>query len=310
MHVLLNSRSGTADVVTAARLMEVLGQAGFAATIDNDDEAPLVERANAAADGDAAYVVAAGGDGTVTAVASALIDTDKTLVVLPLGTANLLAKDLKMPLTLDAWLAALPGMLPRSIDVGHVNDRIFLHKVVLGAVPGIAQAREQLRDHLTLSATWSFLVGAFERLSRARRLAVEISPKGEERRVELVQAIAVANNDYDEGVGRFFCRSCLNGGSLSLYLMRHLSGIDAIRLTLEMLLGNWRRDEAFEVENVEAVTIRTRRRRLRAMIDGEVEIIDTPLRFSIRPGALRVLAPREPVQAPRDPVQAEAEAPL
>jgi diacylglycerol kinase family enzyme len=305
LHVLLNSHSGSASGVTAEELKASIERTGFDVVVD-DAERDLIHRVKVAAASDAPFVVAAGGDGTVTAVAGALAGTEKTLVILPLGTANLLAKDLKIPLSLDSWLAALPQMTQRKIDVARVNGRVFLHKVVLGAVPGIAKAREQLRDNLTLPAIWSFVVGSLERLSRARRLAVEIIPKGGDRRIEIVQAIAVANNDYDEGVGRFFCRSCLNGGSLSLYVVRHLSGGDAIRLMIEMMFGNWRQDEAFEVENVEAVTIKTRRRRVTAMIDGEVEVLGTPLRFSIEPEALCVLAPAEQATKPVDQEPAEA----
>ena len=74
-----------------------------------------------------------------------------------------------------------------------------------------------------------------------------------------MQALAVASNAYDEGVGQFFSRQKLDQGTLTLYVLRHFTARDFIRLTAEMLLGRWRDDEALSVESVKAVTIDTRK---------------------------------------------------
>src|SRR5690242_2057973 len=99
-HVLLNARSGSAGDETAALLRTALAEHGHAATIDADAEAPFADRVRRAVDSSADVIVAAGGDGTVTALAEAIVDSGKTLAVLPLGTANLLARDLGLPLDL------------------------------------------------------------------------------------------------------------------------------------------------------------------------------------------------------------------
>jgi diacylglycerol kinase family enzyme len=67
--------------------------------------------------------------------------------------------------------------------------------------------------------------------------------------------------------------------------------MDALRLGFGMLLGSWRNDQVLEIENVRSLVIRTRRRRIRAMLDGEVEMLDEPLSFRSLPLALTVLAP-------------------
>ena len=121
---------------------------------------PLAAQVAAAIDSDADVIVAAGGDGTITAVASALVGTDTALAILPLGTVNLLARDLGIPLDVNAAIAALAAMQPRKIDVGEVNGAVFLHKIVFGFVPGLAAARERLRGRGFLArwrtcAMWS-----------------------------------------------------------------------------------------------------------------------------------------------------------
>ena len=122
-HVLLNPRSGAALAlgVTAETLAEAFTASGHDAVIDADDSAPFADRVRRARDSDADVIVSAGGDGTATGLAGALAGTGKTLAVLPLGTANLLARDLSLPLDLNATVAALGDMQPRLIDVGEVR---------------------------------------------------------------------------------------------------------------------------------------------------------------------------------------------
>lgn len=292
-HIVFNSGSGTAASasVRPEQLVARFAALGHAVSIDADASRPFAERMQTARIAAAPTLVAAGGDGTVTALAEVAIQSGKTLAVLPLGTANLLARDLALPLELDAWFESYPNMVARKIDVGEVNGRVFLHKVVIGAVPGIAAAREQLRGRSDIGATLGFLQHFLYRLSRVRRFAAEITTSKGEPHIERVQSIAVANNDYAEGPGKIFSRARLDEGALSLYLLRHLGPLDALRLGMGMLLGSWRSDQVLEIESVRALTIRTSRRRVRVMLDGEIEMLQGPLTFRSLPLALTVLAP-------------------
>jgi diacylglycerol kinase family enzyme len=302
-HILLNARSGAAatGAITAQALQEFFSQRGETVSIDADTSIPFAKRLKRAAGSPARVLLAAGGDGTATALAQVAIETGKPLALLPLGTANLLARDLCIPLVVERWFEGLADMQPRRIDVGEVNGRIFLHKVVIGAVPGIALAREQIRGRADLAAKLGFLSYFVRRLSRIRRFAAEITPESGEPRIERVQSIAVANNDYAGGVGQVFTRPRLDAGTLSLYLVRHLNFADALRLAAGMVLGTWRTDEAIEIEKVKSLVIRTRLRRLNAMVDGEVVALEGPLTFRIRPLALSILAPMPVAEAATEP---------
>ncbi len=308
-HIVFNSSSGTAASASLRpeQLVERFAALGHTVSIDADKSRPFAERMQTARASAAPILVAAGGDGTVTALAETAIQSGKALAVIPLGTANLLARDLAIPLDLDAWFEAYPAMAARRIDVGEVNGRVFLHKVVIGAVPGIAAAREQLRGRRDLGALLGFLNHFVNRLSRVRRFAVEITPGRGEPHIERVQSIAIANNDYAEGPGKVFSRARLDEGTLSLYLLRHLGPIDAVRLGLRMLIGSWRNDQVLEIENVRSVVIRTRRRSVRVMLDGEIELLQGPLSFRSLPLALRVMAPPA-TETPVAAVEAAGEA--
>jgi diacylglycerol kinase family enzyme len=170
-----------------------------------------------------------------------------------------------------------------------VNGRTFLHKVVVGVIPAVAAGREFIRGRRGIAAKIGFLRYFVRRLQRTKRMAVLIRTPDGETRIERVQAIAVASNAYDEGLGQFFSRSALDQGNLTLYILRHLTPGDVIRLTISMLMGNWQHDDALSIESVQAVTITTHKELLKVMFDGEVETLRTPLEFSIRPKALSVI---------------------
>lgn len=296
--VILNANAGTAHAtgVTAESVGALFEANGLKATIEANNDRDLAERIKDAMASDAQTIVAAGGDGTITAVAAALVGSEKSLAILPLGTVNALAKDLNIPLNLAEAVAALATGRSHWIDVGEVNGRVFLHKVVVGLIPELAAGREHIRGRQTLSAKIGFMRYFFRRLTRARRIAVAIETSQGERRVERVQAIAVASNAYDEGPGQIFARHGLDRGTLTLYVLRHLTVIDFFRLTTGMLLGHWRSDEALWIESVNAVTIDAHKSMLNVMFDGEVETFQTPFNFSIRPRALSVIVPAVTVE--------------
>lgn len=292
-YVILNANAGTANAlgVDAASLGALFKANGLEAEIDARSDVTLSQRIDDAMTSGAPTVVAAGGDGTITALAAALVGSDKNLAILPLGTVNALAKDLHVPLDLAGAVAALVTGESHRIDVGEVNGRIFLHKVVVGLIPGVAAGREKIRGRQDTFAKIGFLRYFFRRLARSKRIAVVIDPGDGERRIERVQAMAVASNSYDEGLGQFFSRQSLDRGTLTLYVLRHFTTRDFIRLTTGMLLGNWRNDEALTVQSVKSVTIDTRKDLVKVMFDGEVETLHTPLQFTIRPKALSVIVP-------------------
>jgi diacylglycerol kinase family enzyme len=290
-HVIFNEKSGTADALglTADGLKAMFDEAGLLATIDADSDRPIDQRISDGVAQSADVIVAAGGDGTITALASALAGTDRSLAILPLGTVNALAKDLNIPLDIRQAVLALATGEEQLIDVGEVNGRIFLHKVVVGVIPAVAAGREHIRGRRDLWTKLGFLRYFARRLARTRRMAVVITTADGQTRIERVQALAVASNAYDEGLGQFFSRSSLDHGSLTLYTLHHLNLGDVLRLTAEMLLGTWRDDEALSIESVDGVTIDARKSLLKVMFDGEVETLHTPLVFSIRKRALSVI---------------------
>lgn len=302
-YVVLNSSAGTANAtgVTAEALQAMFDAEGLHATIDADAHIPLGDRIDRALASGAEVIVAAGGDGTITALANALVGTDKTLAILPLGTVNALARDLGVPMQLQQAVSAMGHAQRRQIDVGEVNGKVFLHKVVVGLIPAVAAGRERIRGREDFLAKLGLFRYFLRRVARTRRIAVSIDPSEGEARVERVQAIAVASNAYDEAFGHFFSRQQLDGGTLTLYVLKRLGVGDLVRLTSGMLLGRWREDEALSIQSVRGVTINSHKSFIKVMFDGDVQTLTTPLTFRIRPLALSVLTPAPAEKTQADP---------
>jgi diacylglycerol kinase family enzyme len=147
---LLNSGSGTGHGAALADTVRgLLGRGDAEVEVHEIARGASVEGAIAAAKSARPDVlVAGGGDGTVSAVAAALVDSDIVLGVLPLGTLNHFAKDLGIPLLLEAAAGAIVAGRTARIDVGEVNGRVFVNNSSIGLYPEIVRDREQQQRRL------------------------------------------------------------------------------------------------------------------------------------------------------------------
>jgi diacylglycerol kinase family enzyme len=208
----------------------------------------------------------AGGDGSLAEVAKVAIECELPFVVVPFGTRNHFARDIGLdrndPI---AALAAFDGARERRVDVGRINGRIFLNNVSLGLYARLVHRREGHRRRRE----------ALARLRALALLAGDRDPLGltvDGRPAETHVAL-VANNDYQLDLFSLGERERIDEGRLHVYLAHGL------------LPGSWEEREG------ERFVIDSARGRLRAAIDGEPAALETPLEFSIDPGALRVLLP-------------------
>ena len=273
----------------------------------NDFEARLA----AARDADVDAVVVGGGDGSMAAAAQRLAAGPLPLAVLPLGTANLVARDLGVPLDPEVAVAQLATWRPRRIDLGEVNGRVFVSKVMLGLSPVLAgvRRRKRRRGHREAFGRLKHVGGFLAAVSRFRQLEVEID-WGEGPVALATAALAIGNNVYDEGFGRVFARSRLDGGLLALYVAKRLTPARVAKLMLRMAVGRWKSLPELLVQQAPEVTITSGRHLHHVTIDGEVAKVRPPLRFRIRPGALTVLAPEARVTPRASPATLEPDSPM
>lgn len=294
IHVVVNSRAGTVLDWDSGPLKEEILAAfraqGHEVTlhlISPDALLPTIQRA--LAQGCQALVVG-GGDGTVRTAASALLGTDVPLGILPLGTLNRLARDLKIPLEVHAAAAALANGRVAAIDVGEVNGRIFLNNSILGLTVVYSQYRQSVRGRPFMERMRGYGTALQDILSSRRRMDVDID-HGQSRMRLRVLSMAVSNNRYVEKASLMMEKEALNDGVLAAYISQHPSGWALARAIIRAMFGRFKSDP--NVVHIEAreIDVSARRSRLRLANDGELEIVEMPLRYRIRPSALKVLVP-------------------
>jgi diacylglycerol kinase family enzyme len=241
-------------------------------------------------------IVAAGGDGTISAVAAELAGKDKILGVLPIGTLNHFAKDLRIPLDLEAAVRTISDGEIATVDAGEVNGRIFINNSNLGIYPHIVSRREAQQQRLSRGKWLAFLWATIQALRRFPFLDLEISIEGRQifRRTAF---LFVGNNQYEIAGFNLGSRSCVNAGKLGLYFSHRTGRLGLFRLAFRALFGRVDQEKDFDVFCVGEARIETRKRRLLVALDGEIERMETPLHYRIRPGALRVLVPKGKVSA-------------
>ncbi|MDB5721319.1 MAG: sphingosine kinase [Alphaproteobacteria bacterium] len=235
-------------------------------------------------------LVAAGGDGTISTAAGAVAGTDMVLGVLAMGTLNHFARDAGIPLELDAAVAVIAAGHSRPVDVAEVNGRVFINNSAVGLYPELVREREKQQKHLGRSKRVAMLsagLRAFWRFSR-RRLTIRIG--GREAPIE-TPLLFVGNNRYEMTPLALGKRERIDGGKLCIYAPLARSPLHFLWVAIRAVLGREREQKDFVTLDASEAEIRSSRPRLAVATDGEAAIMDTPLNYRIRAGALKLLVP-------------------
>ena len=253
--------------------------------------AEVVELARNAARDAYRVIVAAGGDGTVNSVASAVVENDKTLGILPLGTLNHFARDLKIPFDLEAAAKTIVAGHVTMIDVAEVNNRIFVNNSSLGLYPIIVREREK-RERLGLGKWPAFVWAVIQALRRYPFLDVRL--RVDDHIVDRTTPfVFIGNNEYAMESFNIGLRDRLDRGVLSIYITHRTTRLQLMALALRAVFGRLRDDKDFLAFSSKHVDIETRHRRLRVAYDGELDVMQPPLQYRVRTRALRVIVPEQ-----------------
>ncbi len=300
--VLVNRGSGTVKKkgLTAESLRELFHKAGTEADVRLIPGGEICDAARDAVKAGTEAVVAGGGDGTVRAVASELVDGEVPLGVLPLGTLNHFAGDLKIPNDLEAAARVVSGGQVQRLDVGEVNGEIFLNNSSLGFYPPIVQARDQEMRRSKHGKWVAMAIATFKLLPKLRSLHVRIS-SGDWQVDRKTQVLFVGNNEYKlNAFAHGAPDRTEDSGNLYVYLTRSRSRLGLVGLALAGLVRDVKRAESVEDWRLPEFKIEVRHKRaIPVAFDGEVSVLRSPLQYRTRPRALPVLLPPEEPEAPR-----------
>jgi diacylglycerol kinase family enzyme len=290
--ILINGNAGSvAGADEREKLEGLLHQAlPDARVVFTDDGTDVAGEARQSLENGARMIVGGGGDGTLSSIAAVLAGTETPLGVLPLGTLNHFAKDLGIPLDVEAAVATLASGRVVRVDVGDVNGSLFLNNSGLGLYPVIVHLRE-LKQNLGFSKWPAAFWATLKALGRYERLSIQVLAEGQKLR-RRTPVVFVGNNEYLlEGIG-MPARDHLDDGRLCVYIPHATGRFRLIWFSIRALFGRSRPGNEFDAFLTTECWIETRHHLLRISLDGEVTVLRSPLHYRVRPQALRVMVPQ------------------
>lgn len=291
--VLLNKGGGAvaADAEIADKVETALREAGVDAEVELVESGDCEVRCKAIAERGDALVIVGGGDGTISAAASALVGTSTRLGILPLGTLNHFARDLGIPFELEDAAKLIATGVERRVDVAEMNGHIFINNSAIGLYPLMVVDRDVQRRRLGRSKRLAMLVASLRTLARFNHQRLTLTVNDEQARVD-TPLLFVGNNDYRLDIGAPGQRENLDDGQLCVLVMRKKTRRGLIAASIRALLDRARRDDMVRIDGVERLRVGSHRSQLAVSLDGEVVRSAPPLDYRIRKGALTVIAPR------------------
>ncbi|MBA3057214.1 MAG: diacylglycerol kinase [Gammaproteobacteria bacterium] len=258
------------------------------------DLAQVAQKAAANALSRGGAVVAVGGDGTINTVAQAAYAQGCAMGVLPQGTFNYFARTHGIPGDAAQALQVLLSCEPEPVQVGLINERVFLVNASLGLYPELLQDREAWKARFGRSRVVAFAAALATLLGRRRQLRLRIEHGTEVRNVT-TPTLFIGNNRLQlEQVGLAQAEA-LDQGSLAAVMLRPIGALAMLWLLLRGSFGQL--GEADSVQSVHfqrmLVTPRLRwvRRRVKVAFDGEVSAMRAPIEFRVAPKPLYLIKP-------------------
>lgn len=290
---LINPSAGSADTVTAA--IDALGPDMPRLDVQRLAAGDMAQALDAALAAKPKRIIIGGGDGTLRLAAPILAAAGVEMGIVPLGTANLLARDLGLPLDPQEALAQALQPETRRIALATVNDRPFFVGALIGRA---AHAASRLRERARKIGVPGLISGALATLAAWTRIAPQplaVVVDGKTHRVRS-RALAVVLGEVVGQPGQAFHRDRIARGPLTVYdapasIAALALGVGGQLLASNPVGGGGVRLGKWQLTSGDALVVTCPRRRLHVTLDGEPRLLTPPLHFRIDPEALAVAAP-------------------
>jgi diacylglycerol kinase family enzyme len=297
LFIVMNAASGSGDAHTERERIETTlreaGQRHTVFAVENPRELPrIAQRAADEAQRQEGAVVVAGGDGTINAVLQVALPTGRPFGIVPQGTFNYSGRAHDIPLDAEAAARALVGSQLKPVQVGLLNDRVFLVNASLGLYPQLLQDRETFKKQYGRNRLVAMFAGLRTLLKDHRQLSLEIQ---HDDRVEQIRTptVFVGNNALQlEQIGLPESDD-VERRRLAALIVKPIGTAALLDLAIRGLLGRMGdaenvRDFAFREMTVQP---NGGQRSLKVATDGEIWHASTPLRFRVAPQTLYLMTP-------------------
>lgn len=286
--VVYNQKSGSS--VSSKELRSYFVEAGFEVVSMISVSSSLRSRIEREVSKNPKMTVAAvGGDGTISAVAGILSGSDTPLIPIPGGTLNNFSKDLGVLQNIQEAIKRAAIAPIQRIDTAEINGTIFLNNSSIGLYPLSLRTRKVAQQKV---GKWpAALYGIMRAFVRLRLYDIEINGTHIQ-----TPFLFVGNNDYgfDQISSGFGRRGRLNGGTLSVYVIKGTTHWAVVKTLVSALFGRLREESSFLEYHVTSLHITSHRNRnVTVSHDGEFDSHAMPLTYRILPKSLRVIAPRD-----------------
>jgi diacylglycerol kinase family enzyme len=242
-------------------------------------------------------VVAAGGDGTINAVAQATLGSGCAFGVLPQGTFNYFSRTHGIPADTAAAMQVLLNEAACPVQVGLVNAQVFLVNASLGLYPKLLEDREAWKQQLGRSRLVAFGAGLLTMLRGARTLRLRIEADGRLREVR-TPTLFVGNNALQLEQLGFAQAEAVDRGALAAIMLKPVGRPHILWLLLRGALGQLGEADqvvSFACQSLVVHPARARsKRRVKVAADGEITWQALPLTFRVAPEPLRLIRPAAP----------------
>lgn len=306
LYIILNAGSGHAETdLQRQTIEEELTRAGRRFELIVVDEpgrlAAIAEDAVKRARASGGIVVAAGGDGTINTVARATLSSGCPFGVLPQGTFNYFGRTHGISQDLAEAVQSLLTARLTPVQVGRLNDRIFLVNASVGLYPTLLEERERDKRQFGRSRFIAFLSAIKTILGFSKQLAIRLDLHGEPEIIRTT-TLFVGNNALQmEQVGIETMKLALEEGRLAAVAPKSIGKVATLGLLLRGALGQLGNAEDVVAFSFKRMTVHQRawyrKRRVKVAIDGEVTHLAPPLEFEVIEDQLLLLAPEHPVRS-------------
>lgn len=240
------------------------------------------------------WVIAAGGDGTLNAVAAATLGTGCPFGVLAQGTFNYFSRTHGLSSDLSEAIQQLLTAQIEPVQVGQINDRIFLVNASLGLYPRLLQEREAYKSRYGRSRLIAFLAGLRSLLRFHRPMSLQIESDGQQQQVQ-ASTLWVGNNPLQFEQLGFPEAASVAQGKLAAIRLEPVAKHTMLQLIFQGALGRLAEAEAIDSFAFESLSVRYSgwhsKRRRKVAIDGELCYLKPPFRFQVATAPLLLLKP-------------------
>ena len=235
-------------------------------------------------------VVAAGGDGTLNAVAAKLKGTSIPMGILPLGTFNYVARLLNIPLDLIEAAHVIATGSTRAVHVAQINQHIYLNNASLGLYPLFIQKRERYNRYLGRFPLHAY-TSALDVLLRDRKelkLEIEVDTKRYPLKTPL---IFFGNNQLQLSEMNLRIAKAAAAGKVAGVAVAKSDKLTLFKILWQLIQGKAEQANDMYSFAAEQVVIHSKRQQLTVALDGEIVKMRPPLRISVLKNALKIKVP-------------------